>query len=131
MAMTEAQILEVRSLIPDDSSDTALRLFSDEALQAIYAGSGKESTIRTVAWACFAMGGSDLRVLSAIKNDEIETHGDRTAAEWRLRAKQYFDMANDEDGSEDYFDLVQPDPEACRSVEAMERFPFPWQPPWG
>lgn len=125
MAMTPEQILEVRSLIPDDSSDTAQQAFSDASLQAIYAGTGKESVARTVAWACLAMGGSDLIIGKVIQNDEIRTDGSKTAAEWRLRARMYFDIADEEDGSGDYFDLVDPDPEVYCPPEASP-FPYRW-----
>lgn len=118
MAITPAQLTEVRALIPDDSPQN--QVFSDEQISAIFDGSGKGSVARTVGWACMALGGSDLIIGKNIRNDEISTQGNLTAAEWRLRAREYWGYANDEDaatGSDDYFDLVDPGPLTYRPAE--------------
>lgn len=114
MAITQQQITEIRALIPDDAAIFGTagneHMFSDEQITAIFEGSGKGSVARTVGWACMALGGSDLTIAKNIRNDEITTAGNLTAAEWRLRAREYWGYAGAEDGPEEYFDLIDPAP---------------------
>lgn len=123
--MSDEQILEVRSLIPDDYQGYGENgdeyMFSEDQLNAVFDGSGRSSVIRTVAWMCFALGGSDLIVLKTIRNDEISTNGAPSAAEWRERAELFFKLADSDDGSlDETFDLYDP----------LDSFPHAEASPW-
>lgn len=119
--LTSAQLLEIRATLPDDQEPY---LFSNEQLNAIYNGSGKESILRTLGWASFALGGG-AALVGTVRNDEISTSGAVDAEAWRKRAQWFFDQADSEDGADEYFDLIEPGPVFCRPPELA-----PWDYGW-
>lgn len=128
MAMTANQLLELRTIIPDDApifgASADEYMLSDEALNAIFDGSGRSSVLRTAGFACRAIGNSELLIGKSIRNDEITTDGARTAAEWRQAAKQFFDEAEIEFALEnESFELI--DSSWC-TPELAPRVVHPW-----
>jgi hypothetical protein len=111
-----SETTQIRLLVSDtepvfgDNSDEYI--FTDDQINAIYGGVGKNSVLRTAGFLCNTVGNSEALILKVIQTQDLLTNGAQLQASWTKQGAAYIAMADAEDAasgndsSQNFFQIV-------------------------
>lgn len=114
MAIGFNETQQVRILVSDTEAvfgdNSNEYLFTDDQIDAIYGGVGKNSILRTAGFLCNSVGNSEALILKVIQTQDLITDGSKLQATWTALGARYIAMADAEDTlvdeSQNYFRVI-------------------------